>query len=83
MRGHDANNAASLGVEASSDDSQDDVLGGEDAGDARVFSVGELMRWVLKHNDGCGSVLAHETGCVSDAGAHTNSNCRGASVQQR
>ena len=66
MRRHDTDHAAAPGVETSRNDSQNDVLAGEDAGDARVDVS---IRWIrrLHDTDRGGTVFTHETCNVPDS----------------
>ncbi|KAI3481757.1 hypothetical protein L1887_55604 [Cichorium endivia] len=79
VRRHDTHHRARLGVEARSDDTQDDVLGRKDAGDlARDGATAADLAGARTgagglHDADCGGVvLLHETSRLADGGAHAD-----------
>lgn len=83
MRCHDANDAACPAIQASSNDSEHNILGCENARNLGRFTRGQVSDGCLRDNDSGGAMLAHELGCISDSRTDMNCDSRGASVDER
>lgn len=75
MRCHDPDNAAASGVQAGSNDSQDNVLAGEDTSNLRwaTGGPGSGVRTTLDNADGSGAVFLHQLGGIANTGTRANS----------
>lgn len=75
MRGHDPNDTASLGIESSRDNPQNDILARKDS--RNLFTI------VLHDADGSRPLLPHQFRSLSNGCLETDRSCRSTSIEDR